>query len=279
MRALIPLFVICTVLVAGSAQAVQVNPELADDSLRVSAADAVRAKSVSTGTEPDPVKRLTDWMQSPACAGDGSYVTALRFWMTYPCELVPPEDQRLDCDGDEPQAPWWSRARTDPAAEWGAWVQRTDWYCPVDLLPTLTLEDFRRLPIAPSSLTIQPDRGWVLVNKETIAYSDANEQTLRTGVLGVGVDVVVKPESFTWSFGGGTPFTTKGPGHPYPEQDVARAFSDLGKATITLTTTWSGRYRVGGNARWRDVAGTATTTTTSPAFEVVERRSVLVDGG
>ncbi|ROS30743.1 hypothetical protein [Cellulomonas sp. PhB150] len=193
--------------------------------------------------------------------------------------MVPPEDQRLDCGDDEPQEPWWSRTRTDPAAAWGAWAQRTDWYCPVDLLPTLTLEDFRRLPISPSSLTIQPDRGWVLVNKETIAYSDGDEQTLRTEVLGVGVDVVVKPESFTWTFGGGAPFTTKGPGHPYPKHDVAQAFTHLGKAAITLTTTWSGRYRVDGSAQWRDVAGTATTTTTSQPFEVVERRSVLVDRG
>lgn len=257
----------------------RIRSEATDDNVTIAAREAVAQSRDQSTTDPGPAKRLLEWMQSPSCAGDGSYITALRFWMTYPCEMMPPEDQRLDCGGDEPQQPWWSRTRTDAAAAWGAWAQRTDWYCPVDLLPTLTLEDFRRLPIAPSSLTIQPDRGWVLVNKETIAYSDADEQTLRTEVLGVGVDVVVKPDQFTWTFGDGTPFTTNGPGHPYPEQDVAQAFTHLGKATIALTTTWSGRYRVDGSAQWRDVAGTATTTTTSQPFEVVERRSVLVDRG
>lgn len=273
------LMALLVVLPAGPALARPVDGQLEDSTATVSARDAYERSRDSDVVEPDPAKRLIDWMQSPSCAGDGSYLTALRFWETYPCDVVPPEDQRLDCDGDEPQEPWWSRTRATADAEWGEWVQRTDWYCPVDLLPELTVQDFRRLPIAPSPLTMQPDRGWVLVNKETIAYSDAEEHTLRTEVLGVGVDVVVTPTSFTWAFGDDKPFTTKGPGHAYPDQDVSRPFTQLGKNSISLTTTWSGRYRVDGDSHWRDVAGTATTTSTTPVFEVVERRSVLIDRG
>ena len=42
-------------------------------------------------------------------------------------------------------------------------------------------------------------------------------------------------------------------------------------------TTWKGRYRVDGTTVWRDVNGTATTSTTSAPFTVEERRSRLVD--
>ncbi|OZB50363.1 MAG: hypothetical protein B7X40_02620, partial [Cellulomonas sp. 14-74-6] len=52
----------------------------------------------------------------------------------------------------------------------------------------------------------------------------------------------------------------------------------LGTRTITLTTTWTGRYRVVGTTVWHDVAGTATTTATSAPFEVQELRAHLVAG-
>ncbi|MBO3084729.1 hypothetical protein [Cellulomonas fengjieae] len=55
-------------------------------------------------------------------------------------------------------------------------------------------------------------------------------------------------------------------------------YDDVGTVQITLTTTWTGRYRVDGTTQWRDVVGTAETSSTSAPFSVEERRSRLVSG-
>ena len=124
---------------------------------------------------------------------------------------------------------------------------------------------------------MQPDRGWVLVNKETIVLTDPVEQTFRTDLFGYGIDVVATPTSYTWDFNDGSrELSTDSPGTPYPEFDVFHVFTDTGTTTIELTTTWSGRYRVDGDDTWRDVVGTAQTTSTTAEFEIIERRSHLV---
>jgi hypothetical protein len=152
------------------------------------------------------------------------------------------------------------------------------WACPDDLLPTLTAEDFRRLPLTPQVIRMQPDRGWVLVNKETIVLTDPTEQTFRTDLLGYGIDVTATPTQYTWNFGDHTKHqTTTRPGHPNPKFDVVHIYARPATSTaITLSTTWSGRYRIDGDTQWRDVVGTAETTSTTAAFDIVERRSHLV---
>lgn len=182
-----------------------------------------------------------------------------------------------NCDGDQPVQPLWRRDRTLPTDPWDPWRMIAGWACPDDLLPTLTAEDFRRLPIAPQVIQMQPDRGWVLVNKETIVLTDPAEQTFRTDLLGYGIDVIAIPTQYTWDFRDDTKhLTTDSPGHPYPDFDVFHVYSQPGTTAVGLTTTWSGRYRVDGDDEWRDVVGTAETTSTTAPFEVVERRSHLV---
>ncbi len=151
------------------------------------------------------------------------------------------------------------------------------WACPADLLPTFTEEDFRLLPIAPQVIKMQPDRGWVLVNKETIVLTEPAEQTFRTDLFGYGVDVIATPTHYSWDFQDGTRhLSTNSPGKPYPAFDLFHVYAEPGTAAISLTTTWSGRYRVDGDTAWRDVVGTAETVSTTAPFEVVERRSRLV---
>ena len=70
--------------------------------------------------------------------------------------------------------------------------------------------------------------------------------------------------------------TTTSPGHAYPDHDVAHPYTRLGTYTITLTTTYTGRYRLAGDPDWTDVDGTATTTTSAPAITIVEARTRLV---
>ncbi|MFC8190218.1 hypothetical protein ACFUMH_00995 [Cellulomonas sp. NPDC057328] len=124
---------------------------------------------------------------------------------------------------------------------------------------------------------MQPAADWVLVNKETIVYTDPTPVTLTTDLLGYQVTVEATPIRFTYDFGdGGRPLVTTDPGAPYPAFETFHVYRALGTRTITLTTEWSGRYQVAGSPVWRDVDGTAQTTATSTPFEVVERTSKLV---
>lgn len=183
------------------------------------------------------------------------------------------------CVDGPPVLPLWRQVRAEPTDPWpAAWTLAFGYSCPEDAVPTMTEADFRRLPLAAPVLRLQPDRGWVLVNKETIVMTDPAEQTFRTDLLGYGVDVVATPASYTYDFGDGSAdLVTTSPGHAWPDHDTFHFYESLGTVQVTLTTTWKGRYRVDGTTVWRDVNGTATTSTTSAPFSVQERRSRLVD--
>ncbi|NCT91015.1 PKD domain-containing protein [Cellulomonas sp. APG4] len=149
--------------------------------------------------------------------------------------------------------------------------------CPQDTLPALTAEDFRRLPLAPPTLTLQPAAPTVLINVPTITYADAPVQNLTTDLLGYTVEVRATADSYTWDYGDGTdPRTTTSPGSPYPDHDLTHTYTRPGTYTITLTTTWTGQYRLAGTTTWLDVTGTATTTATSTPIEALEAPTTLV---
>jgi len=151
--------------------------------------------------------------------------------------------------------------------------------CPEDLY-VLTIEDFKRLPLAKPALTVQPDRGWVLVNKETIVYTEDVTQKLDTEVLGQKIEVEAEPASWTWSWGDRSKsLTTKKAGKPYPHQQLWHVYEKLGTAQVTVAATWEGRWRLAGHTTWHDVIGTAETTATSDPFEIRELRSRLVAPG
>ena len=179
-------------------------------------------------------------------------------------------------EGDTLVMPMWMRTRVTPASPWGPWDDIDPGGCGVDLLPVLTEADFRRLPIPAPTLTLQPDRGWVLINIETIVSTDPTPITLRTELLGYGITVEATPTRWTYDFGDGHTLTTRSPGHPYPDHDVFHEYENPGTTTITLQAEWTGRYQIDGNPTWRDITGTAITTTTSPPFTVEERTSRLV---
>lgn len=185
----------------------------------------------------------------------------------------------LVCVDGPPTLPLWRQARPTTTTPWTGlpWQMVRGYGCPEDLVPALTVEDFRRLPLPSPALSVQPARGWVLVNKETIVYTGDAPVTLQTDLLGYAMEVEATPSRFTYDFGDGSaPLTTASPGRPWPDQDTTHVYRRLGTRTITLTTTWTGRYRVAGSAAWHTVAGTATTSATSAPFEVQERRSHLV---
>ncbi|WP_041554280.1 hypothetical protein [Cellulomonas fimi] len=183
------------------------------------------------------------------------------------------------CVDGPPLLPLWSQRRASAADPWPAtWTLAYGYSCPEDVVPPMTEADFRRLPLAPPVLRLQPDRGWVLVNKETIVMTDDAEQTLQTTLLGYSIEVVASPSSYRYDFGDGSrDLVTTSAGHPYPDHDTFHRYETLGTVAVTLTTTWTGRYRLAGSGVWHDIPGTAETATTSAPFTVEERRSRLVD--
>ncbi|QWC18007.1 hypothetical protein KKR89_16475 [Cellulomonas dongxiuzhuiae] len=183
----------------------------------------------------------------------------------------------VQCEvGDTLVMPMWMRTRVTPASPWGPWDDIDAGGCGVDLLPVLTEADFRLLPLPAPTFTLQPDRGWVLINIETIVSTDPTPVTLRTELLGYGITVEATPTRWTYDFGDGHTLTTRSPGHPYPNHDVFHEYENPGTTTITLNAEWTGRYQIDGSPIWRDINGTANTTTTSPPFTVEERTSRLV---
>ncbi|WP_143427055.1 hypothetical protein [Georgenia soli] len=144
----------------------------------------------------------------------------------------------------------------------------------------VTAEDLQRLPIAPGGLVVQPDRGWVLVNLETIVWTDAAEQTFSTVVLGTPVQVRVEPIDFTWDFGDGSAaLVTTDPGAPFPNHSVSHLYTAAAEQRqVTLTTRWAGEFEVNGSGVWQPVVGVATTSEASRPFEVRTAETSLVNG-
>lgn len=183
------------------------------------------------------------------------------------------------CDTEEWEPPWWRTVLEPGAAAWSPWERLDLGSCPADRLPAMTAEDFRRLPLPAPVLRTQPAGDWVLVNIETVVMTDATPVVLTTDLLGVPVEVEARPTLFTYDFGDGSePLVTRDAGRPWPDVTTYHVYERPGTAAITLTTTWSGRYRALGASEWSDVAGTATTTTTGAPFRVEERTSRLVSG-
>lgn len=142
----------------------------------------------------------------------------------------------------------------------------------------VTAEDVEHLIVAPGRLSVQPDRGWVLVNIDTIVWTEAADQSFSVDLLGESVSVSMTPVDYTWDFGDGSaPLTTTHPGAPWPNHSVAHTYTrSVDSAQVTLTTRWAGTFEVGGSGVVQPVQGLATTTEASAPFEVRSTKIALV---
>ncbi len=260
--------VMLVVLPVTSAASIGWTPRVDEDSLVIRARDASRGMAdyqANPDAGPYVWKRdLPCWSRFPEIDRESNEAC----WGGSAIQHDPPE-----CEDGAPLMPIWRRLRTEET-----WHLQVGWHCPEDLIPRVTQEDFRRLTIPAAPARMQPDGGPVLVNKKTIVYTEAEVQTLRTDLLGYGVDIEATPVSYSWDFADGQPpLVTASQGHRYPDHDVFSTYFHPGTARITLTTTWTGRYRVDIDPlhKWREIDGNAFTTSTTPDFEVVELRGHL----
>jgi len=247
-----------------------------DDTVTVTAREALVVERAWQASTTDPAARLTEYQRAELCVvSSGVLSTSANGHCATDVGAV----QVPTCAGQVPVLPLWRRDRVTATTAWGPWRFVTGWSCPQDALPAFMVEDFRRLPLAPPVLRIQPDTAQVLVNLATITMTDPTPQLLATDLLGYPLEVRATPTLYSWDYGDGTdPLATTSPGHPWPDQDITHTYRAPGTYQITLTATWAGAYRLAGTTTWTPITGTAATQATHAPITAIEVRAHLVAG-
>lgn len=125
------------------------------------------------------------------------------------------------------------------------------------LTPGMVAAAFRRLPLPPATLQVQPANGRTLVNFATNFWTERGELTRSVSLLGRRVDLRIWPTSYTWSFGDGTTSTTSEPGAPYPDLQVTHDYRRAGRVAPSVDTTYAAEFSVD-SGPWQPVSGTVT---------------------
>lgn len=146
--------------------------------------------------------------------------------------------------------------------------------------PVLTVGLIRRafaeLELPAGQLVVQPPDGLTLVNFDTNFYTTSTEPIARTvTLLGQRVTLEATPATYHWDFGDGRTLSTPEPGAPYPRLDVTHNYLRTGTYRPSLSTTYTGRYRVGGGA-WQEIPGTVTIDGAGQALRAIEAQPKLV---
>jgi hypothetical protein len=132
-------------------------------------------------------------------------------------------------------------------------------------MPVVTLADFRRLDIAPS--TIESDSGgFGLIRANTNFYATEEPQTLNTTMLGQQVAIQAIPVQWTFTYGDGSaPLVSTTPGGPQrefnQETTTSHAYQQTGTFQVTVATAYRGQFSVNGGP-WIAIPGTASVPST-----------------
>jgi hypothetical protein len=145
----------------------------------------------------------------------------------------------------------------------------------IKLTPGMVATAFRRLPLPPSDLVVQPPGGRTLVNFETNFYTENGEFTRTLSLLGQRVELRIWPSAYEWRFGDGVVRQTAEAGSPYPDLEITHRYLSKGRVSPQVDTTYAAEFRVDGGP-WRDVAGTVTIPGSPQGLRVVTARPVLV---
>lgn len=187
----------------------------------------------------------------------------------------------IDCpEGTTLRDPLFSRTQADDGT-WSAWEMLSWYQCAeqgnADALIVAIEREWATLTPQSPTMVLQPQTGWVYANVPTIAIADGAVNTTTATLLGVNVDIRASPQTYTWEWGDGESTTTTDPGSPYPDATVTHTYAHRDEpVVITLSTTWSGQYRVDGGV-WVDFATSLTSVSPSTDLEVRSPHSQLVD--
>jgi len=140
----------------------------------------------------------------------------------------------------------------------------------------LILREFKRISWPSSRLVVQPPGGKTLVNLETNFYTSDHKPVARTVTIAKQqVTIEAFPSTYVFHFGDETRTSTASPGRPYPDLDVTHTYASTGDVAVSLDTTYSGRYRIGGG-EWVTIPETLTVAGAAQDLEVVEALPQLV---
>jgi hypothetical protein len=144
------------------------------------------------------------------------------------------------------------------------------------ITPGRVLREFQRLTWPQSPLTIQPPGGKTAVNFTTYYFTENVAPTTQTvEIIGQQVEIEATPTSYVYRFDADSTVETRSPGGPYPSGDVTHEYPYKGRASPSIDTVYSGRYRVNGGA-WNDIPETVTVEGTPVTLRIVEVRPTLV---
>ena len=126
------------------------------------------------------------------------------------------------------------------------------------ITPAMVRREMQRLDWPRAQLEVQPPDGQTLINFDTNFFTDNVESTTRTvTLLGQRVEIEATPSEYTWEFGDGATMRTTSPGAAYPDLDVTHDYADPGPVAPSVSTTYTGRYRINGDA-WQQIPGSLT---------------------
>jgi hypothetical protein len=134
---------------------------------------------------------------------------------------------------------------------------------------------FRRIPLPPSTFSIQPPGGKTLVNFATNFFTKERTLDRTVRLLGQRVDLRIEAHSYTWHFDDGESITTTKPGAPYPKLQVTHNYLQTGGYRPALDITWVANYRVNGGS-WQPVPGSVTIEGGPTDLQAIEARPTLV---
>ena len=145
----------------------------------------------------------------------------------------------------------------------------------------LTVEQVDRLGIVPATIGTEFN-GFTLRNAHTNVWADADRQTFRETILGVDVQVRVRPVNYRWSYGDGQSWTTVIPGGPLRsgqfdvETETSHQYAETGAHRLGLTTTFQAEYSADGGP-WLAVVGTNSVASVPETVDVWRTKKLLVD--
>jgi hypothetical protein len=238
-----------------------------DSHVTVTASEAAAQGAPTSGASQSG--RIEEWKRSPACFN----------WA-----IGPVEDTCLDdglgficADGTEALDPWWMRyRRTD--GTWSAWTMMSNYQCSAEIFANALAHAWAEMPIAPNTITIQPNTGWVLTTVPTIVYVDRAPRTRNVTLLGTPVRIRATASAYTWTWGDGAQTVTTQPGAAYPNATVSHTYMYAERdVVVRLTTSWRGSYSTNGGASWSSAPGVAHTTSTPIPLHVYNPHSERVD--